>query len=100
MKQGAGSIAKPNLGPGSAPGVLWCFSVLWGTAACCADPARPLVFERDVWPIIARNCAGCHGVDQPKAGLDLRSVSTMLRGGKSGPALDRSDPEASLLLMR
>src|SRR5205085_162841 len=55
---------------------------------------------RDIWPIVAANCVSCHGADQLKGGLDLRSVATMLRGGKSGPALDTSDPEASLLLER
>ena len=66
---------------------------------CRAESGR-LRFERDVWPIIAANCVGCHGADGPKGGLDLRTVSTMLRGGESGPALDPSDPESSLLLER
>ncbi len=67
----------------------------WG-----ADRSQPLIFERDIWPMVAANCAGCHGADRPKGDLDLRSVSRMLRGGKSGPALDRADPESSLLLER
>ncbi len=65
-------------------------------------PARSesIQYERDVRPIIAANCVGCHGADKPKGGLDLRSVASMLRGGKSGPALEPSDPEDSLLLER
>jgi mono/diheme cytochrome c family protein len=75
-----------------------CNGPLPGAAAADRDAA--LQFERDIWPIVAVNCVGCHGADRPKAGLDLRSVSRMLRGGKSGPAVDRADPDSSLLLER
>jgi hypothetical protein len=74
---------------------LHCPLGVWG-----ADRKQLLNFERDIWPIVAANCAGCHGADRPKGDLDLRSVSRMLRGGKSGPALDRADPGSSLLLER
>ncbi len=57
-------------------------------------------FERQAWPILAAHCAGCHGADKPKAGLDVRSVASMLRGGESGPALVRSDADASPLIQR
>jgi hypothetical protein len=83
-----------------ASGLLLGICVLRSSAAAGADPERGLRFERDVWPIVAANCAGCHGADRPKAGLDLRSVEMMFRGGKSGPALDRTDPGSSLLLER
>jgi mono/diheme cytochrome c family protein len=65
-----------------------------------AGPVDALTFEGDIWPILAANCVECHGADRPKAGLDLRSVSVMLRGGKSGPALNLDDPGSSLLLER
>jgi len=96
MVQDPGPIAKPRIHLGLVLGL----SGLWATGAWGAGPERPLQYERDVWPIIAANCVGCHGNDKPKGGLDLRSVASMLRGGKSGPALDPSDPEGSLLLER
>lgn len=65
-----------------------------------ADPKQQPLFERDVWPIIAANCVNCHGADAPKAGLDLRTVSRMHKGGGIGPALDQADHESSLLLER
>jgi Protein of unknown function (DUF1553)/Protein of unknown function (DUF1549)/Planctomycete cytochrome C len=74
--------------------------VLEASGAPDGEPEKPVRFERDVRPIISANCTGCHGGDRPKAGLDLRSVSSMLRGGKSGPALSRSDPPGSLMLER
>ncbi|MCO5165914.1 MAG: DUF1592 domain-containing protein [Planctomycetes bacterium] len=40
-----------------------------------AGHARPVdqggAFERDVRPFLARHCAGCHGPDDPEAGLTL-----------------------------
>jgi mono/diheme cytochrome c family protein len=91
-----GPIAKPRI----HVGLVLCLGGLWAPGVWGADPERPLQYERDVRPIIAANCVGCHGDDKPKGGLDLRSVASMLRGGKSGPALDPSDARSSLLLER
>jgi hypothetical protein len=74
--------------------------VLRVSGARGGEPQKLVSFERDVQPIIAANCTGCHGGNHPKAGLDLRSVVSMLQGGKSGPALSLSDPSGSLLLER
>src|SRR3954471_14086287 len=93
-------IAMPGIRPRAAAGLLLWLSLVWVPRTYCAGPERSLIFERDVWPIIAANCAGCHGADHPKGGLDLRSVATMRRGGKSGSVLDASDPDASRLLER
>ena len=59
----------------------------------------PLVFETDVRPILRRACLGCHG-DEPEGGLDLRTVTAMLRGGASGPAVVRGESGQSLLTER
>ncbi len=58
--------------------------------------ALPL-FERDIQPILATYCFDCHGADTREAGLDLRSVSSMLRGGNAGPVIVRGHPEHSEL---
>src|SRR6516165_7270508 len=93
-------LTRPALGVGKSR-VMWLWlGFLGAPAAWGASPEQPLTFERDIWPIVAANCVSCHGADPLKGGLDLRSVATMRRGGKSGPALDPSDPEASLLLER
>jgi mono/diheme cytochrome c family protein len=84
-------------GPGA--GLVW-FIVLRVAGAADGEPQGPVRFERDVRPILAANCGGCHGAERAKAGLDLRSVASILRGGKSGPALKLSDSDSSLLLER
>lgn len=71
-----------------------------------ADPARASARERrsvtpdqhDVFPILLRRCAPCHGLRRQEGGLDLRNKASMLRGGKSGPAIVLGNAAASLLV--
>src|SRR5260370_36780794 len=98
--RGTGSMARSSYGlltvlVGSVLSSGICARPTWG-----AEPERPITFERDIWPMLVANCAACHGGEAPKGGLDLRTVSGMFRGGESGPALELSDPESSLLLER
>ena len=64
------------------------------------DAVRPPPphFERDVLPILAKRCHGCHGADLQKSGLDLRTVTAMLRGGNSGPSIIHREPNRSYLM--
>ena len=55
-------------------------------------------YAREVIPILRANCVGCHRPGKTKGGLDLESLGTLRRGGKSGPALVHGQPEKSLLL--
>jgi len=60
---------------------------------------RPIPqFERDVLPILARHCHHCHGEETREAELDLRTVSSMLTGGKAGPVIVRGFPDRSELI--
>ena len=58
----------------------------------------PPHFERDVRPILASHCHGCHGADLQEAALDLRTLTAMLRGGESGPAIVPGAPQQSYLM--
>jgi mono/diheme cytochrome c family protein len=69
-------------------------------AADRAGASGPVLTQHDVLPILLRRCTVCHGPRRQEAGLDLRSRSAMLRGGKSGPAIVPGKPEESLLLKR
>jgi hypothetical protein len=71
-------------------------ALLAGGAAAQAADRTPL-FEADVLPILSAHCLKCHGANKPKAGLDLRTPSGMLRGGESGPALVPGSAAKSLL---
>lgn len=53
-----------------------------------------------VLPIFQLRCTVCHGTRRKENGLDLRTRESILRGGKSGPAVVVGAPEKSLLLKR
>jgi hypothetical protein len=72
--------------PFARPVALALAALAVGTAVRgqAADSPR---FEKDVLPVLTARCLKCHGGAKPKAGLDLRTRSGMLKGGESGPAL-------------
>ena len=51
-------------------------------------------------PILLLRCNACHGPQLQQGELDLRTLASMLRGGKSGPALVSGDPDSSLMIQR
>ena len=48
---------------------------------------RPAVTQHDIAPLMMLRCTACHGPRKQEAKLDLRTRESMLRGGKSGPAI-------------
>jgi mono/diheme cytochrome c family protein len=56
------------------------------------------VSQHDVIPILYLRCAVCHGLRRHEGGLDLRTKASILRGGKSGPAIVPGKPRESLLM--
>ncbi len=60
----------------------------------------PKVSQRDVIPLMLLHCTACHGQRIQEAGLDLRSKASMLKGGKSGPAIVPGKPDESLIVQR
>ena len=67
-------------------------------------PARPRAsgvdYLRDVKPILARKCAGCHGALKQKAGLRLDTAENLLRGGEGGSPVEPGKPDESELIDR
>src|SRR5581483_11379401 len=55
-------------------------------------------FARDVEPIFARSCVGCHGPTKQKGGLRLDDGTAALKGGNSGPVIVPGDAAKSRLL--
>src|SRR5437899_2622033 len=76
------------------------FFVVAVTTADAAD-VSPMLFERDVRPILKAHCWQCHGDEEkPEAALDLRLVRFMLKGGESGPAVVAGKSAESLIWNR
>ena len=57
-------------------------------------------FEQDVRPLLAERCVACHGAEDPEAGLDLRSLESLVRGSKSGPVIVEGSSEKSVLMRK
>src|SRR5207244_12216532 len=69
-------------------------------AAGANSTSEAALTQHDIIPILLRHCTVCHGLRRQEAGLDLRTKSTMLRGGKSGPAIVPNKPDESLILKK
>ena len=61
-----------------------------------ADAKNP-TFNDDVLPVIRQHCAGCHGVDKQKGGLNLANYGVTIQGGSSGAVVVPGDAEKSRL---
>jgi mono/diheme cytochrome c family protein len=84
----AGSLWLPA---GAAPPV----------ASARGEADAPLVFERDVRPLLKAHCWHCHGEEaEPEGGFDARLARLVIAGGDSGPAVVPGDAEGSLLHRR
>lgn len=62
--------------------------------------AEEALLERDVLPILTKQCLGCHGGLRQQGKLDMRTLPAMLKGGKTGPAVKAGDLDASEMWSR
>src|SRR5689334_1083588 len=63
--------------------------------------AQPVIdYGRQVHPVLAAKCGGCHSQEKRSGGLSLGSLPDMLNGGRSGAAVKPGDSAASLLIRR
>lgn len=80
--------------------VLCVVAVTSRTRAADKPATEPVVFEKGVLPIFQAKCVSCHGPDKQKAGLDVRSVAALLKGGETGPSVAPGSFERSELWVR
>jgi hypothetical protein len=68
------------------------------------DPKQLLaaaeINNHQIEPLLRLRCSVCHGARVQQGELDVRSKASLLKGGKSGPAIVLGKPEESLLLRR
>ncbi|MEE2713684.1 MAG: DUF1549 domain-containing protein [Planctomycetota bacterium] len=75
------------------------FLFLLGSVVSAQPPSADLDwFEKNVRPLLAENCFGCHGPKRQRAGLRVDHLSTILAGGANGAEIVRGDPDKSRLI--
>lgn len=77
-------------------------AVLVGLAASlaglAADSAKPVSFDREIRPILERQCQGCHQPAKKQGGLAVTNFALLVKGGKAGSAVVPGKPGESPLL--
>jgi mono/diheme cytochrome c family protein len=61
-------------------------------------PEEGVTWDGDLADLMQQKCAACHSAANALGGLDLSSYDAAMVGGNSGPAIQPSDPAASVLL--
>jgi WD40 repeat protein len=62
------------------------------------ERTAPVLFEKDIEPILINKCAFCHSGNIKEGKFDLSSYDTMMRGGKRGPAVVPGKSSESMLV--
>ncbi len=70
------------------------FALLFGVGLRAAD------YLTEIKPLLRERCYSCHGGLKQKKNLRLDTAAAILKGGASGPAIERGQPGASLILKR
>ena len=60
--------------------------------------SEPVSFEKEVLPILQKNCLACHSASERQGGLILENPAGILKGGDNGPAAVPGNASGSLLL--
>ena len=81
---------------GNPPGMRTSFSLIPLILATALSASSPNL-EHDILPMFQKHCMGCHGGLKKKAGLDLRTLETMLKGSEDGEVLVPGKPNESPL---
>jgi mono/diheme cytochrome c family protein len=89
-------ISIPTLTPAPVPSAT--------AADASAEPAAPetasVSFANDVKPIFSASCVNCHGGDQMKAGLDLKTYESLMAGSMQGAVIFPGSPNQSVLIQQ
>jgi WD40 repeat protein len=62
------------------------------------DRKTPVLYEKDIEPILVNKCAFCHSGNVKEGKLDLSSYETLMRGGKRGRSVVPGKSAQSLLV--
>ncbi|QDU63127.1 WD domain, G-beta repeat [Planctomycetes bacterium Pan216] len=87
------------------PLIIAIATLLSFTGGLVADGAKKpsdakVSFKRDIAPIFAKHCVGCHNPDKAEGGYDMSTFAAIMKGGKKGKEVLPGEPyESRLVLM-
>ncbi len=67
-------------------------------SALPAPAARPVVFEKDIKPLIEETCVKCHAKGKHKGGFSLETRAALLKGGETGAGAEIGRSDKSLIV--
>ncbi len=74
------------------------FAALANLTTTAAEP--PVIFDREIAPLLVRRCLDCHNSSEKKGMLDLSRTESTTKGGESGAVLVPGKAADSLLWQR
>lgn len=70
-------------------------------AVVAATGSETISFAKDIAPVLAENCNGCHvDAQRARANFNMTNFTALLRGGDGGPPVQPGKPADSLLVKR
>ncbi len=80
-------------------GESYLFPVEQNKAETVFDPQKP-IYQSAIRPILEKKCVSCHNDQKAKGGLNMKTLSLMIKGGKNGPLWIHGKPLESQLMQR
>ena len=71
---------------------------LVATEAAAAETTSAVSFANNVMPIFENSCIKCHGGDQTKEGLDMKTYESLMAGSFNGSVLEAGNADGSYLV--
>src|SRR5215472_7581469 len=78
----------------SVTAMKWSIALLLAPALS----AQSVSFDKQIRPVLTRNCAGCHQPVSKQAGLSLATYEDFVKGGNKGAAFTPGDPDKSIVI--
>lgn len=57
-------------------------------------------FAKDIAPVLAKTCTGCHGTNRPRENFSVNTFESLLKGGDGGVNILPGKPNESLLIKK
>jgi mono/diheme cytochrome c family protein len=67
-------------------------------SSCKTSPAQEVRYSRQIAPIFALHCTGCHSDENPSSGFRTGSYRGLMQGGMIGDDIIPNNPDASILV--